>query len=45
MTGIPQREIIQALLDFGADVNYKNENDITPFFMQPKRVILSWPGS
>jgi HEAT repeat protein len=27
-----QREIIQALLDFGADVNFKDENDTTPFF-------------
>jgi HEAT repeat protein len=27
-----QREIIQALLDFGADVNYKDENGTTPFF-------------
>jgi ankyrin repeat protein len=27
-----QREIIQALIDFGADVNYKDENETTPFF-------------
>ena len=27
-----QREIIQALIDFGADVNFRDENDTTPFF-------------
>jgi HEAT repeat protein len=27
-----QREIVQALLDFGADVNFKDENETTPFF-------------
>ena len=27
-----QREIIQVLIDFGADVNFKDENGTTPFF-------------
>jgi HEAT repeat protein len=27
-----QKEIIQALIDFGADVNYKTDIDVTPFF-------------
>jgi HEAT repeat protein len=27
-----EKEIIQALLDYGADVNYKTEIDVTPFF-------------
>jgi len=32
-----RREIIEALLDFGADVNYKDENETTPFFHAAER--------
>jgi HEAT repeat protein len=35
-----QREIIQALLDFGADVNFKDENQTTPFFFAAEKCDL-----
>lgn len=35
-----QREIIRALLDFGADVNFKDENGTTPFFFAVEKCDL-----